>query len=290
MTGAATAALTEMVQASASRRASLVATAANMGGAGLGPLMAGLFAQYLPRPTVLVFEVYLSFVVAAALALTFVPETVTRRERAAIRFTGLAIPAQGRSEFIAAGMAGFAAYALTGLFTSVAPGFAEGMLHHTNYAVAGGVSFLLFAAAAVAAVSLARLNSRPVMLAGLGLFLIGLAFVVAGMSAALLAVFGVGTIVGGFAVGALLVGSLSAANRLAPQESRAEVISTYFVFAYSGLIIPVVGVGFAVGYVGDFRAVLGCSVVLAVLCVLSAAGIAGAPTRSAGSRSAAGTG
>jgi hypothetical protein len=46
MTGTATAALTELVPASASRRASLVATAANRGGLGLGRLIAGLFAQY----------------------------------------------------------------------------------------------------------------------------------------------------------------------------------------------------------------------------------------------------
>src|ERR1700722_14443376 len=60
MTGTATAALTELVPASASRRASLVATAANMGGLGLGALVAGLFAQYLPHPTTLVFAVYLA--------------------------------------------------------------------------------------------------------------------------------------------------------------------------------------------------------------------------------------
>ena len=64
MTGTATAMLTELVPASASRRASLVATAANMGGLGLGPLIAGLFAQYAPHPTVLVFEVYLAVLAA----------------------------------------------------------------------------------------------------------------------------------------------------------------------------------------------------------------------------------
>ena len=41
MTGTATATLTELIPASASRRASLVATAVNMGGLGLGPLIAG---------------------------------------------------------------------------------------------------------------------------------------------------------------------------------------------------------------------------------------------------------
>ena len=77
MTGTATAALTELVPAPAGRRASLVATAANMGGLGLGPLIAGLFAQYAPHPTTLVFAVYLAMLAAAGAGLRFIPETVS---------------------------------------------------------------------------------------------------------------------------------------------------------------------------------------------------------------------
>ena len=119
MIGAATAALTEMARHSGARRAAMAAAAANASGAALGPLMAGLFAQYLPRPTVTVFEVFLGVLAAAALTLAFIPETVTRRERLRLRFTGLAIPAEGRREFIAAGVAAFAAFAVNGLFASL---------------------------------------------------------------------------------------------------------------------------------------------------------------------------
>ena len=275
MTGAATAALTEMTRESAARRASVVAAAMNTGAAALGPLMAGLFAQYLPQPTVTVFEVYLVFLAAAALTLAFIPETVTRRERLRLRFTGLAIPADGRREFIAAGVAAFAAFALNGLFASLAPDFTTAMLHHPNYAVAGAVTCLFFAAGTIAVVSLARLNSRPVLLAGLGLSLPGLALIVAGMSAASLALFLIAAAVTGIAYGALAIGGLSTANRLAPPETRAQVISTYFLFAYTGLAIPVIGVGVAADHVGNFRAVLGCSIGLALLCVLAAVGISG---------------
>jgi MFS family permease len=275
MTGAATAALTEMTRESDARRASLAVAAVNTGAAALGPLMAGLFAQYLPQPTVTVFEVYLVLLAAAALSLAFVPETVTRRERLRIRFTGLAIPADSRREFIAAGVAAFAAFAVNGLFASLAPDFTTAMLHHPNYAVAGAVTCLFFAAGAVAAVSLARLNSRPVLLAGLGLSLPGLALIVAGISAASLALFLIATAVTGTAYGALAIGSLSTVNRLAPPETRAQAISTYFLFAYTGLAIPVIGVGVAADRVGDFRAVLGCSILLALLCVVAAVGISG---------------
>ncbi|HEX4257170.1 MAG TPA: MFS transporter [Streptosporangiaceae bacterium] len=282
MIGAATAALTQLLQESDSRRASLVASTANMGGAGLGPLMAGLFAQYLPDPTVLVFEVYLGLLAIALLLLAFVPEPVTHKQRPTLRFDGLGIPPQGRAEFVAAGMAAFSAFALTGLFTSLAPAFVSRVMHQTNLALGGAVAFLLFAVACVTALGLARFNSRPVIMAGLGLFLVALALIVAGMGASSVGLFLGGAAVGGAAVGAVNMASLSMANRLAPADERGRVLSSYYVFAYTGLIIPVVGVGFAADAFGDFRATLGCAIGLAALCAGSAVLITGrAPRRAA---------
>jgi MFS family permease len=179
----------------------------------------------------------------------------------------------GRSEFIAAGVAGFAAFSLLGLFTSLAPTFLGGILHEHSRAVSGVVVFLIFAAATVTQLLVAGFPSRPVVLSGLVLFLAGLALIVAALSQASMPLFLTGTVVGGVAVGAVFIGSLSTANRLAPAEIRGRVVSTYFVFAYVGLTIPVIGVGIASEHVGDFRAVLVCSIVLAVLCALAAVGI-----------------
>ena len=182
MTGTATAALTELIPASASRRASLAATAANMGGLGLGPLVAGLFAQYAPHPTTLVFEVYLAVLAAAALLLLLVPETVHPRTRPALRFAGLGIPERGRGEFIAAAVAVFAAFALLGLFSSLVPGFIGGVLHQGSHAVQGAIVFGLFAVGTVTQVVLSRFSSRRVVLAGLGLLLAALGLIVAALA------------------------------------------------------------------------------------------------------------
>jgi MFS family permease len=273
MTGTATAALTELVPASASRRASLVATAANMLGLGLGPLIAGLFAQYAPDPTTLVFEVYLAVLALAGLCLLLVPETVSPRRRPALRFAGLGIPERGRSEFIAAAVAAFAAFALLGLFAALAPTFLGNDLHQNSHAVQGGVVFLLLAVGALAQVALARFNSRRVVMAGLGVFLAGLALIVAALSQAGMALFLAGTVVGGVAVGAVFLGSLATANRLAPPERRSHALSAFFVACYTGLIIPVVAVGVATEFISDFAAVLALSIVLAVLCLFSFARI-----------------
>ena len=273
MTGTATATLTELIPASASRRASLVATAANMGGLGLGPLIAGLFAQYGPHLTVLVFQVYLAVLAVAGLCLFLVPETVSPRRRPTVRFAGLTIPERGRGEFIAAGVAGFAAFSLLGLFAGLAPTFVGSVLHEPSHAVQGAVVFGLLAVGTVTQVVLARFGSRRVVTAGLGLFLAALALIVAALAEAGMALFLAGTVVGGVAVGAVFLGSLATANRLAPPGRRGQVVSTFFVLCYAGLIIPVVGVGVATLFIGDFPAVLAFSVLLAALSLFSLASI-----------------
>jgi MFS family permease len=269
MTGTATATLTELIPASASRRASLVATAANMGGLGLGPLIAGLFAQYGPHPTVLVFQVYLAVLAAAGLCLFLVPETVSPRRRPVIRFAGLGIPERGRGEFIAAGVAGFAAFSLLGLFAGLAPTFVASVLHEPNHAVQGAVVFGLLAVGTVTQLVLSRFGSRRVMMAGLGLFLAALTLIVAALAAASMALFLAGTVVGGVAVGAVFLGSVATANRLAPPGRRGQTVSTFFVLCYAGLIIPVVGVGVATLFTGDLPAVLAFSILLAALSLFS---------------------
>jgi MFS family permease len=277
MTGTATATLTELIPASARRRASLVATAANMGGLGLGPLVAGLFAQYAPHPTTLIFAAYLAVLATAAIILLLVPETVYPRTRPILGFAGLGIPERGRGEFIAAAVAAFVAFALLGLFSSLVPGFIGGVLHQHSHAVQGAVVFLLLAVGTVTQVTLSRFSSRRVVLAGLGLFLAALALIIAALAQAEMALFLAGTVAGGVAVGAIFLGSLATASRLAPTERRGHAISAFFVACYAGLIIPVIGVGVLSEFTGTFLAVLTFSALLAVLCLFSIARIASPP-------------
>jgi MFS family permease len=273
MTGTATAALTETASPGAGRRASLVSSAANLGGLALGPLLAGLLAQYAPNPTVLPFVVQLGLVAVAGLGLLVVPETVSGRSALSLRFRGLGIPQAGRAAFIAAGFAGFAAFSLLGLFSALVPTFLVGVLHDTSHAVAGAVVFLAFAVAACIQLGGSRLPTRPVVLAGLTVFLAALALIVAGLSAASMPLFLAATVVSGVAVGAVFLGSLATANRLAPAQTRGQVISTYFVFCYVGLTVPVIAVGFGAQAFGDFRATLAVAIALAVIALASMATI-----------------
>jgi MFS family permease len=58
------------------KRADRVSVAANMGGLALGPLIAGLFAEYVAHPLVVPYAVFLVVLLIAALTVLVVPETV----------------------------------------------------------------------------------------------------------------------------------------------------------------------------------------------------------------------
>ena len=93
-TGTATAAVIESAPQRWRDRAPAVATVANMGGLGLGPLLAGLLVQYAPKPLRLAFAVHIVLVLLALLAIWRAGETANPQGR--IGFQRLSVPPQTR--------------------------------------------------------------------------------------------------------------------------------------------------------------------------------------------------
>ncbi len=250
LTATATAHLTELHLASrpgASRsRADLVATAANLGGIGLGPLIAGLLAQYVTGPLqvpYLVFEVLLLVgVVAAALA----PETVERPQTTpAYRPQRITIPAAARSRYFAAAAAGMAEFAVFGLFTSLAPSILSGTLHEHSHAVAGLATFIVFGSAALAQLTLAREPLSRQLGVGFAVLLAGIALVTLAAWLPSLTLFMVGGALAGGGAGAAFKGSVTTVLELAQPHTRGEALAGLFLASYVGLSVPVLALGLA---------------------------------------------
>ena len=156
------------------RRAEIIATAANLGGIGLGPLVSGFLAQYAGHPLVVPYLVVEALMLAGLLGLALVPETVTRPEtRPRYRPQRVSVPAQHRPAFYAASAAAAAEFALFGLFTSLAPGFIGGTLHDTSHALAGAATFAVFGAAALAQIVVSRAPLRRQLASGLAALVLG---------------------------------------------------------------------------------------------------------------------
>ena len=157
------------------RRTEIIATAANLGGIGLGPLVSGVLAQYAGEPLVVPYLVVEVLMLALLLGLAFVPETVTRPEaRPRYRPQRVSVPAEHRPAFYAASAAAAASFALFGLFTSLAPGFIGGTLHDSSHALAGAATFAVFGAAALAQIVTSRAPLRRQLAFGLAALVLGL--------------------------------------------------------------------------------------------------------------------
>src|SRR4051794_15575923 len=98
-TGTATAALVDLAPGGRRRLASFVAVIVNLGGLGLGTLLAGLLADHSDAPLRAPFVVDLGLLLPAVIGLSLTPETVQRR---AFRFRlpRPEIPAAGRRGFL----------------------------------------------------------------------------------------------------------------------------------------------------------------------------------------------
>lgn len=253
---------------SAPRRAEVVATASNLGGIGFGPLAAGMLVQFAPSPLRLSYIVFGVALTLLAVAVACSPETaVLRRPRRPYRPQRVAVPAGERGTFLAATLAGMASFAVFGVFNSLAPSFLAGTLHETSHAVAGAVAFAAFAGGAVAQIAQSGLDNRRLLGRCVPTIVVGLALLTGGMWVPNLALFVVGGVISGAGAGMVFKGSLVTAAMTARPESRAEVLAGFFLGAYVGLSVPVVGLGVATTYIAAREVML-------VFVVLAAAAIA----------------
>ena len=89
------------------------------------------------------------------------------------------MPAAARGRFFAAALGAAVTFAVFGLLTSLAPSFLAGTLHRHSHALAGAVSFAVFATAAVAQALSASRSSRELVAAGMPALLAGLGLLTA---------------------------------------------------------------------------------------------------------------
>jgi MFS family permease len=278
-TGTATAALVDLAGAGRGRRATLVATAVNMGGLGLGPLVAGILAQLAPLPLRLPFWVDLGLILLAALAVWAMPETVDVPEHARLRISRPDLPPQVRPVFIRAATAGFAGFAVLGLFAAVAPSFLLDLLHEPNHALSGAVACTVFAASALGQVTLARRFGDRALAAGCVALIAGMGLLAAGLAATSLALVITAAVIAGLGQGLCMRAGLEAVNAQAPAERRAGVASTFFVVMYLGISLPVIGVGIAATVLGLQTAGIAASIAVAAIAAIALATLIPARSR-----------
>jgi MFS family permease len=268
-TGTATAAMLDLVPAERRARATLAATVVNMGGLGLGPLLAGIISQYVGLPLRTIFIVDLALLVPAALLVLRSPEPGTPAGGFAIRFTRLSVPPEVRAVFGRAALIGFAGFVVLGLFSSVMPSALGELMDQHNRAVIGAVVFAIFLASIVGQVAVPALGLQRSMVSGCVLIVAGMGLLAGALETHSILLLVLAAAVAGLGQGLSFRSGLMLVSGKTPPEQRGEVTSAFFAILYVGISIPVVAVGLAARSAGLQTTGIVTAIIVAGLAVVT---------------------
>jgi MFS family permease len=148
-----------------------------------------------------------------------------------------------RAIFVRAALAGFAGFAVLGLFTAVSPAFLGQELGVTNRAAVGLVVSAVFAASTLGQIALPLLGEARALPIGCALLIAGMGSLALSLGLSSLAVLVIGGVIAGLGQGLSFRAGLAALNARSPASQRAEVASSFFVVAYVAISVPVIGEG-----------------------------------------------
>jgi MFS family permease len=271
VSGAATAWIVESEPNEDKALATQFAIAANFLGLGIGSLMAGMFAQYVPWPLRLPYVVFIFALVPLAIILWKTEETLSNRRSlgdASVK-PRLAVPTEIMGTFIPAAIAAFATFAVLGFYTALVPTLLENVLGNTNHAVAGAIVGELFFAGTIVIALTRRLPSRPGLLIALCALVPSLGLIIAAEDTRSMPILLIGTAISGVATGLGYRCSLQEVNEAAPADRRSEIVSTYLIASYAGVSLPVIGIGLVANATGPATADVIFAVFIALLALFA---------------------
>jgi MFS family permease len=256
------------------QRAQLTATAVNIGGLGVGPLVSGFLAQWTGGDALAIpYVVFLVALVVALVVVALAPETRDRPDPfPAYRVQRVSVPQHARGAFAAAAAGAFIAFGALGLFTGLAATFLVGTLHHASHALAGLTVFVLFAGGVLLQVALASASPRRILTVGGAAMIAGLTLTALAvwLPSPSLALFLAGGALTGAGAGTVFKGTVGTVIAITPPETRAEALAGLFLAGYVGLSLPVVGAGIALQFASPRDTLLGFAIVEVVAVVAAA--------------------
>ena len=217
-----------------------------VGALGIGPLIAGCLAQWVPYPLTVPYLVFVALGVVALIGLWAAPETGATARLAAAKSQPADPPRTVRLP-VPAAAGTLAAFSANGLFAGLSGLFLATTLHQNSHALAGAALFLVFAAGVASQLATGGLPASRVLALGTTSMLAGLTLLVVSvrLSTPSLALFLIAGALIGAGSGAVFKGTTGIVLEASPPESRVAMTSDLLIALYVGLSVPVIGAGIA---------------------------------------------
>lgn len=269
------------------RRTAALTTVAMTLGFGLGPLVGGLMAQWVPHPLVTAYVPTAAMGLLAVYALHQLRGLPTggTRDDALPPGTWRGVIAQWmprltppprlrRRQFWLASMGAFSAFGMFSLYSSLAPSFMQEIVPWHGPAVSGlSIAMILFLSSAFQFMVRNWRTKRVALASGCALVLCNLLLMATTLTGATL-VFGAAVIATAFGHGLANVAGMGVVAKLTTPEERGGLLSSYLIVGYLGTIVPILGMGWLSDHVGLNRGLLVfCGAMALLSAVVTALGV-----------------
>lgn len=274
--GTATVAAVEVARDSMKAHAATYATAANVLGLGLGPVVSGVIVQFSSRPDISVYLLHIVLIVISAILLAWVPETHHRRRSGG--FVLPAMPSNQRVRFTGAALVGLGGLAAFGLLAGLTQAFLKNIAGVESPLATGLAVGLAFIVSGATQLLLKSVPIRRGLTVGSWVLIAGLVALVAAIPLSAVWLYFVGAAICGVGQGLTMSRSVGTVNTITGERERMSVMNMFFAQVYLGAGVPIVILGVAVTY-GDFF--LSAVVFAIVVAVITVSGLVMAKDRGA---------
>lgn len=273
-TGMATAVLGAALLDTDRQQGPLVNSVAPLLGMACGAMGSSLLVEFAPLPTQLIYWALLGLMLAQALYVWRLPESVSRipGALASLRPT-LHVPPQARRALWLSLPVDVAVWAMGGFYLSLAPSLVRAATGSTSNLIGGGLVAVLTLSGALMIFTLRNRPADKVLRLGAGLLAIGVALILTAVHSASLPLFFIATLVAGSGFGAGFLGALRSVVPLALPHERAGLMSAFYVLSYLAFCLPSLLAGNLIRSFGLIATTDGYGAVLILLAVGALAGL-----------------
>ncbi|MDF3203246.1 MFS transporter [Pseudomonas sp. 1912-s] len=238
-TGMATAVLGAALLDTDRQQGPLINSVAPLLGMACGAMGCSLLVEFAPMPTTLIYWTLLGLMLAQAIYVWRLPETVSRIPGAlASLWPTLHVPPQARRALWISLPVDVAVWAMGGFYLSLAPSLVRAATGSASNLIGGGLVAVLTLSGAVMIFSLRNRPADKVLRLGAVLLAVGVALILTAVHSASLPLFFVATLIAGGGFGSGFLGALRSVLPLALPHERAGLMSAFYVLSYLAFCVP----------------------------------------------------
>jgi MFS family permease len=246
-------------------------------GFGLGPLVGGMMGQWVPYPLVTTYlpTLLLGVLVLAMFRRLHIPEGDRSETSAPFRWCDVAPKmtwpvASDSLAFVLTSCLAFLSFAVFGLYASLSPLFLDKLIPWHGPVVSGTAIATILFGSALTQIICGRMTAHWCGFWGLLMLALSNGLLLVNLGASSATVFALGVTLTAIGHGMCQMTGIGMVNRIATNDTRAGLFSSYLVVGYVGTMVPIMGIGWIADHWGMQTALYAfCSGVIVIATVVA---------------------